>query len=139
MIKPHGSDLAGLLRQFPEIADLLREATRLSSVEPTAELPESEADGQPLDETDAIGRHGVLSASEATGTLARGRALDICRKFEADLKHRLSPDRSDRARRRRAERSALLTMLVAAELRFRVHEGERPVAGRIPQSLSRPR
>ena len=38
VIKPHGSDLAGLLRQFPEIADLLREATGLSSVEPTVEL-----------------------------------------------------------------------------------------------------
>ena len=127
VIKPHGSDLAGLLRRFPEIADLLRAATGLSRVEPTAELPESEADSQPLDETDAIGGNEVLSLPEATATLARGRALDICRKFEADLKHRLSPRIEDIMRDiGEPERSALLTMLVAAELRFRVRQGERP-------------
>ena len=130
VIKPHGSDLAGLLRQFPEIADLLREATGFSAVEPTAELPESRGDGQPADETEPNAGNGTSSRSEATGTLARGRALDICRKFEADLKHRLSPRIEDIVHDLFGpQRSALLTMLVAAELRFRVREGERPSQG----------
>jgi sirohydrochlorin ferrochelatase len=54
VVMPHGSDLAGLLRQFPEIADLLREATGSSSVEPTTELNEPERDSHHLDQTEPI-------------------------------------------------------------------------------------
>ncbi len=126
VIEPHGSDLAGLLRKFPEIADLLRDATGSPSVEPTADLPESHGDAKPQDNTEPIGVDGT-SPPETTGTLARGRALDVCRRFEADLKHRRSPRIEDIVQGVAGpQRSALLTMLLAAELRFRVREGDRP-------------
>ena len=82
--EPHGSAVASLLRQFPDIAELLREATGFSSVEPTAELPESEAAGRPLDETEPHDANGMPSRSEATGTLARG----LCARYLPALRGR---------------------------------------------------
>ena len=127
VIEPSGADVAALLRRFPEVAELLRETTRFLLVEPTEDLSEPPAQVEPMEKTEPIGVAEASASSEKTGTLSRGRALDICRQFEADLKHRRSPRIEDLVQDvAEPQRSALLAMLLAAELRFRVRRGERP-------------
>ncbi len=68
-----------------------------------------------------------LRAAPLRGVPWRGQALEICRRFEHDLKHGLGPSIEDGIRDiTEPQRSALLSMLVAAELRFRVRAGDRP-------------
>jgi hypothetical protein len=137
VIEPRGTDFAELLRRFPEIAELLRDTTRFLLLEPTADVAEPPPGAMPLDDTQPNGTDEQSSPSVATGTLARGRALDICRRFEGDLKRRRGPLIEDCVRDvAEPQKSALLTMLLTAELRFRVHDGERPApdeyCGRFP-------
>ena len=66
-------------------------------------------------------------AEALPGTAARGRALDICRRFEGDLKQGRRPLIEDFVRDVfEPQKTALLTMLLAAELRFRARQGQRP-------------
>ena len=127
VIKPRGTDVAELIRKFPEAAELLRETTRFLLPEPTAVLTELHPGAKPMDETRPNGAPGQDVPAETTGTLARGRALDICRRFEGDLKQGRGPLIEECVRDiGEPQKSALLTMLLAAELRFRVHKEERP-------------
>ena len=91
VIKPHGSDLAGLLRRFPEIADLLREATASHRWNRRRNSPSRKLTASPSMKPT---RSAVMECCPYRRPPARWHAdgaLDICRKFEADLKHRLSP------------------------------------------------
>jgi eukaryotic-like serine/threonine-protein kinase len=127
VIDPNGTEIADLIRRFPAVADLLRETAHYLVLEPTAPLTRAEAGAKPLGETHSNGSESSRSRSFATGTLARGRALDICRRFEADLKHGRGPQIEDCLDSvAEPQRSALLTMLLAAELRFRARHGVRP-------------
>jgi eukaryotic-like serine/threonine-protein kinase len=127
VLEPDGTAVADLVRRFPEAADLLREATRFLVLEPTAVLTEPVPGAKPLDDTQQNAPPGQDTPFEGTRSLARGRALDICRQFEGDLKHGRGPRIEDCVRDvGEPQKSALLTMLLAAELRFRVQGGERP-------------
>ena len=85
VLEPRGTDVAELIRRFPAAAELLREATRFLLLEPTVVLTGRPPEAKLLDETLPNPAQGPDAPSEATGTLARGRALDICRRFEVDL------------------------------------------------------
>ncbi len=72
------------------------------------------------------GRHST-SRARGEGTLERGRGLEICRRFEAELFDGLDPQIEDAIGDvAEPQRSALFSMLLAAELRFRVREDEQP-------------
>jgi serine/threonine protein kinase len=126
VIEPQETDKVDLIRRFPEAAELIRETTRFL-LEPTAALTDRTRDNEPLGETRSNGFEEKPDSSSRTGTLKRGRALDICRQFENDLKSGRNPLIEDCVRDvAEPQRSALLTMLLATLLRFRVRAGERP-------------
>ena len=101
VIEPHGTEVADLIRRFPEAADLLRETTRFLLLDPTAVLTGPPPGAQPLDETQHNVAPGQDAPSETTGTLARASSRhlpEIRGRLEAWA---LSPDRGVRWRRRR--------------------------------------
>ncbi len=60
-------------------------------------------------------------------TVERETAVEICRRFESDLEQGLTPRIEDCVTHvAESERTALLSLLAATELRFRLRHGERP-------------
>ncbi len=77
VIEPRGTDIAELIRRFPEAATLLRETTRFLLLEPTAVLTEPPPGAKPLEETQPNGAQEQDTTAEATGSLARTSARHL--------------------------------------------------------------
>ncbi len=125
--RPKSSDVDDLVQQFPEASDILRNACPFLFGELTEGLAKSEHLSNPSGESTCPSRSATGSnQTDGIGTLERGRALEICRRFEVDLERGLGP-RIEHYVNHVAEpqRSALLSMLLAAELRFRLRNGAR--------------
>jgi serine/threonine protein kinase/formylglycine-generating enzyme required for sulfatase activity len=123
------SDIRELIRMFPHAAEFLRRTAPILPRESTVGLGHSGGvlpadDSDPSKPDEATSSH---QAPPATGTLARGQAMEICRRFELDLKEGRAPliehAIGDVAEPRR---SALLSTLLAAEMQFRLRSGNRP-------------
>jgi eukaryotic-like serine/threonine-protein kinase len=128
VVESTDADLEDLIRQFPHAADFLRLTAAVLPRESTAGIPRT-ADGamQSANIGPPQSNEETSSHPTPTGMLERGRALEICRKFELDLKHGHAPSIESCVRAvAEPQRSALLSMLLAAELQFRVRLGERP-------------
>jgi serine/threonine protein kinase/formylglycine-generating enzyme required for sulfatase activity len=128
VVSPLNSTLDDLVRRFPDAAEFLRLTAPVLPRESTVEVTPTAANPNPAhDANGAVVDEGTAGGPCPSSILARGQALEICRKFEADLKKGLGPSIENCVRDvAEPQRSALLSMLVAAELRFRLRNGERP-------------
>lgn len=126
-------DVEGFIRRFPEAAELLREAApillRETEIVPTETFSSTSPDeaGPAGDESLPTVSEGMTTRPRSEDALDRGRAMEICRCFEDDLRRGRGPVIEDRIRADvEPQRSALLLMLLGAELRHRMREGDRP-------------
>ncbi len=128
VIESGDPDVDDLVRRFPHAAEFLRLTSKIFPRESTLGLTRSPDSAVPAHDSGLAQTDDDTSCHRsATGTLERGQALEICRKFELDLKHGLAPLIENCVRDVvEPQRSALLSMLVAAEFRFRARSGQRP-------------
>ncbi len=126
VIRQQETDVNDLLEQFPDASEILRNASRYLFGELTASLPTAEQVPDASGNTTLPRRpEGPSEPADEIGRLERGRGQEICRRFETDLERGLSPRIEDCVSDvAEPQRSALLSMLLAAELRFRVRRGE---------------
>jgi eukaryotic-like serine/threonine-protein kinase len=123
-----GTDVDDLIRRFPEAAEFVRVTSPVLPRELTNGLEPSAGQATTdWDESRPNPVEGTSGCPAPSTILERGQALEICRRFEADLKRGLGPPIENCIHDvAEPQRSALLSMLVAAELLFRVRAGERP-------------
>jgi eukaryotic-like serine/threonine-protein kinase len=128
VVRPKDSDVDDLVRQFPQAADVLRRASPFlfggltTSLAKSGDIPVPSGDG-----TRTWDPERTSPLADGLGTIEGGRALEICQRFEADLERGLGPRIEDCVTHvAEPQKSALLSMLLATELRFRLRSGERP-------------
>ncbi len=128
VVQPRQTDIDELIRQFPEAAEFLGLTSAALPRDFTVALADARHDGQmPVDDTLTLEAVAQAVLPAASAILERGEALEICQQFEEQLKQGVAPLIEDRVHDvSEPQRTALLSMLVATELRFRVRSGERP-------------
>ncbi len=126
VIRQQETDVDDLLEQFPDASEILRNASRYLFGELTASLPTAEQVPDASGNTTLPRRpEGPSEPADEIGRLERGRGQEICRRFETELERGLSPRIEDCVSDVvEPQRSALFSMLLAAELRFRLRRGE---------------
>jgi serine/threonine protein kinase/formylglycine-generating enzyme required for sulfatase activity len=129
VVQPEEHDVEYLVGKFPQAAGLLREVASLLARGALPTVMKALPDRVEPCEVDVARADAERSPTRpgASGSLARGRAMEICERFELELRRNAGPlieecigDVGE------PQRSALLSMLLAAELRFRERAGERP-------------